>query len=43
MPKESKKEDEYKLEIKYDKTKNHSLEDIIQDVQIKVHSEQVKE
>ncbi len=35
-------EDNYKLEITYDKNKNHSIEDIIQDVQIKVHSEQIK-
>ena len=35
-------EHKYKLQIIYDKTKNHSLEDIFQDVQIKVHSEQAK-
>ena len=35
-------EDNYKLEIIYDKSKSHSIEDIIQDVQIKVHSEQIK-
>ena len=35
-------EDSYKLEIIYDKNKNHSIDDIVQDVQIKVHSEQVK-
>lgn len=32
----------YKLEITYDKSKSNSIEDIIQNVQIKVHSEQVK-
>ncbi len=35
-------EDNYHLEIIYDQTKNRSTNDIIQDVQIKVHSEQVK-
>ena len=35
-------EDNYKLEITYDKTKNYSIEDIVQDVQVKVHSEQVE-
>ena len=35
-------EDRYKLEILYDKTKVNSISDIIEDVQIKVHSEQVK-
>ena len=42
LPKEENKEDNYKLEIIYDKTKNKSIDDIIQDVQIKVHSEQIK-
>ena len=32
----------YKLHITYDKSKSNSIEDIIQNVQIKVHSEQVK-
>lgn len=35
-------EDGYQLEIIYDKTQNHSINDILQDVQIKVHSEQEK-
>lgn len=35
-------EDRYRLEILYDKTKSDSIADIIEDVQIKVHSEQVK-
>lgn len=35
-------EDNYKLEIIYDKNKKSSVTDIIQDVQIKVHSEQAK-
>ncbi len=34
-------EDSYKLEIIYNKNENHSIEDILQDVQIKVHSEQL--
>ena len=42
MKKGELQEDKYKLEIIYDKTKNSSVEDIIQDVQIKVHSEQVE-
>ena len=37
-----KQEDNYRLEILYDKTKNLSQEEILQDVQIKVHSEQTK-
>jgi len=35
-------EDNYKLEILYDKNKNKDTKDILQDVQIKVHSEQIK-
>lgn len=42
LEKENIQEDCYQLEIIYDKTKNYSIEDIIQDVQIKVHSEQMK-
>ena len=42
LEKENVQEDCYRLEILYDKTKNRSIEDIIQDVQIKVHSEQLK-
>ena len=38
----AKKEDYYRLKIAYDKQKNDSQEDIIEDVQIKVHSEQIK-
>lgn len=37
-----KQEDHYKIEIVYNKDKNLSLEEIIQDIQIKVHSEQEK-
>lgn len=37
-----KQEENYKLEITYDKNLVSSLEDIIQNVQIKVHSEQLK-
>lgn len=42
LTKEDKKQDKFRLEIKYDKTKSTSIEDIIQDIQIKVHSEQLK-
>ena len=36
-------EDNYKLEVIYDKTKNKTNDEIMQDVQIKVHSEQLKD
>lgn len=42
LEKEIKQEDFYQLEIIYDKNKNSSSYDIVQDVQIKVHSEQLK-
>lgn len=42
LSKEKVQEDNYRLEIIYDKTKNISIQDILQDVQIKVHSEQIK-
>lgn len=42
LKKENKQEDCYKLEIIYDKSKNISTKDILQDIQIKVHSEQMK-
>lgn len=42
LSKDNKQKDEYKVEIKYDKTKSISMEEIIQDLQIKVHSEQVE-
>lgn len=42
IKKNEKQEENYKLEITYDKNLVNSLEDIIQSVQIKVHSEQVK-
>lgn len=42
LKKEITQEENYQLEIIYDKNKNHSSNDIIQDVQIKVHSEQLK-
>lgn len=42
LEKEKKKEDCYQLEIIYDKTKECFNEDIMQDVQIKIHSEQMK-
>ena len=42
IPKGKLEEHNYKLEIIYDKSKNHSIDDIMQDIQIKVHSEQLK-
>ncbi len=42
LQKENVQEDSYQLEIIYDKTKNISISDILQDIQIKVHSEQMK-
>lgn len=42
IKKNEKQEENYKLEITYDKNLVSSLEDIIQNVQIKVHSEQLK-
>ena len=42
LSKDNKQKDEYKVEIKYDKEKSTSIEEIIQDLQIKVHSEQVQ-
>ncbi len=42
IKKNEKQEENYKLEIIYDKNLVNSLEDIIQNVQIKVYSEQLK-
>ncbi len=42
LKKESIQEDDYQLEMIYDKTRNHAKDDMIQEVQIKVHVEQVK-
>lgn len=42
LEKENKQEDCYQLEIIYDQTNSKDAKDIIQDVQIKVHSEQLK-
>lgn len=42
LEKEKPQEDDYQLEIIYDKTKNHISHDIIQEIQIKVHGEQVE-
>lgn len=42
LEKENRQEDCYQLEIIYDKTKSQSIEEIIQEIQIKVHSEQMK-
>lgn len=43
LTKDEQKEDNYKLEITYDKNKNTNMEDIIKQLQIKVHSEQKQE
>lgn len=40
LTKEKTQEDEYQLEILYDKTKGEATKDIFQEIQIKVHSEQ---
>ena len=40
--KDSKKENEYKLEITYNKDKSVSVNDIIPQIQVKVHTEQEK-
>lgn len=42
LDKGKKEEHNYRLEIAYDKNKAGSIDEIIQDLQIKVHSEQVK-
>lgn len=42
LQRENKQEDNYQLEIIYDKTKNCSINDIIQEVSIKIHAEQRK-
>ena len=42
ITKDEKQEHNYKLEIVYDKTKSTSLSDIVENIQIKVHSEQKK-
>lgn len=40
--KDIKQEDNFRIEISYNKSKNASLEEIKKDIQIKVHSEQLK-
>ena len=40
LTKNEEKQDNYKLEITYDKSKNINMEDIVKQLQIKVHSEQ---
>ncbi len=42
LQKENRQEDSYQLQIIYDKTKGIPTRDIFQEVQIKVHSEQLK-
>lgn len=43
LSKNETKEDNYKLEVLYDENKNINMEDIISQLQIKVHSEQMQE
>ena len=43
LTKEGMQEDNYKLELKYDENKNISIEDVVEQLQIKVHSEQKQE
>lgn len=40
MNNNNKEEHFYKLKVKYDRTKNETSTDLIQDIQIKIHSEQ---
>lgn len=42
IQKEQKQEDSYCLKVKYDNTKTAFIEDIMQELQIKVHSEQIR-
>lgn len=42
ISKEGKQEREYKLVIKYDKDKSRNITDILEKIQVKVHTEQVK-
>lgn len=42
LKKEMVQEDNYQLEVIYDKSKNNSIDDILQDIQIKVNAEQVE-
>lgn len=42
LEKEKPQEDDYQLEISYDKTKNYANYDIVQEIQIKVHGEQLE-
>ena len=43
LAKNQMEEDNYKLEVTYDENKNTNMEDIINQLQIKVHSEQKQE
>ena len=43
LTKDKKEENNYKLEIIYNKEKNNNMEDILSQLQIKVHSEQKQE
>ena len=42
ISKDKKEEREYKIKITYDKNKSNSINDIMEKIQVKVHTEQVK-
>lgn len=42
ISKNQKEDREYKIQITYDKNKSNSIEDIMEKIQVKVHTEQVK-
>lgn len=42
ISKDKKEEIEYKIKITYDKNKSNSINDIIEKIQVKVHTEQIK-
>ena len=42
ISKDAKEEREYKIKIKYDKNVNTSINDILEKIQVKVHTEQAK-
>lgn len=42
ISKDKKEEREYKIKITYDKNKSNTIEDIMEKIQVKVHTEQVK-
>ena len=42
ISKDKKEEREYKIKITYDKNKSNTINDIMEKIQVKVHTEQVK-